>query len=178
MARVTKLFDEFSPFALEHPTSFVIENKLFTSVYQFVIYQKTVLYDQELSLRVLKETDIERLRLLDRRIRNVDQKDWANKRKHAAFLGTFAKVCNDFSLYKELLTSANFFFGFASPHLFWGTGKTISENGAKDLTLWNGDNHLGQIIGHVSTFLKSQDTSLDGLQKGRNKKRHHHKVQS
>lgn len=146
-----------------HICSFVDEGKTFTSVEQYMMYHKAVLFkDEAIAIEISKTDDPLSCKRLGRLVSNFNQKKWDAVKFDIVKRGVTFKFEQNESLKEQLLAIDCDEFAEASPFdNIWGIG--MDESTALQNPLKWGENLLGKILTDVRNRYDNRSKSLFSL---------------
>lgn len=125
---------------------FWADNQKFLYSEQYFMYRKALLFDDnETAEKILKETDVKKIKKLGREVKNFDEEIWNAVKENFMFLACYNKFFFNPKLASYLLSTQNAELVEASPFdKVWGIG--FDENSAeKNRDNW-GENLLGKVL--------------------------------
>jgi len=144
--------DHFSNF---YKTDFEVDNVKFTCGEQYIMYNKALIFnDHEIADKILGEQNPYKIKMLGRKVKNFDEKRWADSRFDITFKGIYAKYNQNNDLYNLILDTECLHIVEASPKdKIWGIGVNINDPNIEDKNYWRGGNLLGKILMAVRSQL-------------------------
>lgn len=130
----------------------VIDGVNYTSVEQYMMYQKAVLFgDVEIADKILESSSPRTIKSLGRKVKNFDSKVWDANKVEIVKKGIRHKFnSNDVLLLKFLSFPVDSVFVEASPYdRIWGIGLGVNNPDSLNPSKWRGKNLLGQILSEV-----------------------------
>lgn len=143
------LVDFLSPL---HIANFTVNGVIFINFDQYIYYQKCLFFkDIERANEIIKTKNINRILLIGRRIRGVNEDEWAKVFEDTAYAGIYEKFKQVPTLISRLMaTTGNELVNVSPYDTFWGTGPI------KPGEVFEGENNYGKILMKVrSTFLNN-----------------------
>lgn len=133
------------PFSQWHKCIFEVDNLVFNSSEQFMMYNKALLFeDIEIAEKILLSKDVREQKALGRQVRNFDAKIWEKEAINIIFKGNKAKFSQNHEFKNLLLSTEGQTLVEASPtDVVWGIGLEETDHKAFDIRTWNGTNWLG-----------------------------------
>ena len=138
--------------------SFVINNKRFSSIEQFMMYEKAMLFsDHEIADRVLQTEDAAEIKALGRQVKNYNDHVWNGRRQIIVFRGLMEKFSQNPELRTELLKTGDALLAECEPEdRIWGIGMSIDDPRRLNPSDWDGQCLLGYTLIEVREQLKRQ----------------------
>lgn len=129
-------------------STFVIDNISFSSLEQYMMYQKAVIFnDKAIASQLLATNDVAVIKALGRAVSNYDDNVWNDIREKVVFDGLMAKFSQNNNLKKQLLdTGDSILAECAVRDLVWGIGLSMNDPKRFDKTKWRGRNALGNAL--------------------------------
>jgi ribA/ribD-fused uncharacterized protein len=129
-------------------SEFCIDKIQFTSMEQYMMYKKAVLFnDMEIASRILHTSDVAVIKQLGRAVSEYDENYWNGVRQIIVFQGLMAKFSQNDNLKKLLLsTGDNILVECAVKDRIWGIGLSMKDKDRLDKTKWKGQNLLGYAL--------------------------------
>lgn len=133
------------PFSQWHKCIFEVDNLVFNSSEQFMMYNKALLFeDIEIAEKILLSKDVKEQKALGRQVRNFDIKIWEKEAINIIFKGNKAKFSQNNEFKNLLLSTEGQTLVEASPtDVVWGIGLEEADHKAFNIRTWNGTNWLG-----------------------------------
>ena len=137
-------------------SSFVINGKEFSSVEQYMMYQKAICFkDDTIKKQIMETNDVALIKSLGRSVSNYDDNVWKIMREEVVFDASLAKFSQNNALKKQLIATKNAVLAeCAVKDLIWGIGLSMNDPNRFDKTKWRGQNLLGNILMKVREELK------------------------
>lgn len=137
-------------------SSFSIDNIEFSSVEQYMMYQKAVAFsDAAAKSQIMATNDVAVIKSLGRAVSNYDDNVWNEKREKVVFDGLMAKFSQNSELKKKLLdTGDSVLAECAVKDMIWGIGLSMKDPNRFDKTKWRGRNLLGIALMKVREALR------------------------
>ncbi|XP_067679581.1 uncharacterized protein [Haliotis asinina] len=167
-------FGNQSPFSQHHPVKFVIDGTEFNCAEQYMMYQKTVIFDnKEMERKIMGTSNPVEQKRYGRQIPEFKFEVWKKHFIDVVERATEAKFTQNphlqgplFATYPKLLVEAS-----PSDRL-WGIGRSEKDPLAWDRETWRGKNQLGYIITRVrDRLMKKEDTHWAEWEKWKDDKR-------
>ena len=136
--------------------TFTIDGVEFSSVEQYMMYQKAVCFhDTAIATQIMETNDVATIKSLGRAVSGYDDNIWSKTREKVVFDGLMAKFSQNSDLKKQLLdTGDSVLAECAVKDLIWGIGLSMKDPDRFDMVKWRGKNLLGYILMKVREELK------------------------
>ncbi len=134
-----------SNWSLSNFVAFRIE---FSSMEQYMMYQKAVVFkDEEIASQILRTSDVAEIKSLGRAVRNYDDHVWNGVRQIVVYEGLTSKFSQNEDL-KRLLkeTDDAVLAECAVKDRIWGIGLSMTDPDRLDRSKWQGQNLLGYAL--------------------------------
>ena len=137
-------------------SSFKIDNIEFSSMEQYMMYEKAVLFnDMEIAYQILELSDVATVKSLGRAVRNYNDVLWNGVRQIVIYKGLIQKFSQNESLKKQLLeTSPHILAECAVNDKIWGIGLSMKDENRFNMKKWSGQNLLGFTLMQVRNDLE------------------------
>lgn len=137
-------------------SSFKIDNIEFSSMEQYMMYEKAVLFnDMEIASQILELSDVATVKSLGRAVRNYNDVLWNGVRQIVIYKGLIQKFSQNESLKKQLLeTSPHILAECAVNDKIWGIGLSMKDENRFNMKKWSGQNLLGFTLMQVRDDLE------------------------
>ena len=137
-------------------SSFKIDNIEFSSMEQYMMYEKAVLFnDMEIASQILELSDVATVKSLGRAVRNYNDVLWNGVRQIVIYKGLIQKFSQNESLKKQLLeTSPHILAECAVNDKIWGIGLSMKDENRFNMKKWSGQNLLGFTLMQVRNDLE------------------------
>ncbi len=137
-------------------STFIIDNIAFSSLEQYMMYQKAVTFnDKTIAAQILATNDVAAIKALGRSVSNYDDSVWSAIREKVVFDGLMAKFSQNDDLKKRLLDTGDCVLAeCAVRDLIWGIGLSMKNPDRFDKTKWRGHNALGNALMRVRDALR------------------------
>jgi len=148
-------------------SEFTVDGVRFSSVEQYMMYQKAVLFNDRVTAgRILKTADPAEIKALGRAVSGYRDGSWAAVRKEVVKKAVFAKFSQNALLKTWLLNTDNQLLAECAvrDHV-WGTGTSIFSSDSDHPERWKGQNLLGTVLMEVRDELR-QYLGYSGLSRG------------
>ncbi len=127
-----------------------------TVEHYMMFFKASYMGDMEIAELVLKTISPAEVKKLGRKVKNYDDKLWAEKRFDVVYDGNLAKFRKYPALAMKLLNTGNAIIAEAADYdKIFGIGLSASDPRAKDPKTWLGQNLLGQILMKVRDTLRA-----------------------
>lgn len=135
---------------------FKIDNIEFSSMEQYMMYEKAVLFnDMEIASQILELSDVATVKSLGRAVRNYNDVLWNGVRQIVIYKGLIQKFSQNESLKKQLLeTSPHILAECAVNDKIWGIGLSMKDENRFNMKKWSGQNLLGFTLMQVRNDLE------------------------
>lgn len=136
---------------------FDLDGKHFSSVEQYIMYRKCVIFGDEKSAKaVLATEDTAQQQAIGRDAVGYKDHVWAGMRQMVAFRGLMAKFSQNKDLKQQLLDTGDaYLVECAGSDPIWACGIRLKDEKRFDASNWTGDNILGFALMEVRETLKS-----------------------
>ena len=136
------------PLSQWHRSDFELEDQLFVTAEQAMMYFKATLFrDEKIAKRILGTTDPGKQKSLGRKVKGFDEKIWRKKREDIVYRVNTAKFDQNSGLRRTLFQTAGLQLVEASPvDTIWGIGLSAAQAQKQSPETWPGQNLLGQIL--------------------------------
>lgn len=131
-----------------YPSVFTVDGVRFTSMEQYMMYQKAMCFgDKAIAARILDTDDVSQIKELGRLVSGYDENHWNGVRQIVVYKGLLAKFSQNAEL-KELLKSTEdaALAECAVKDRIWGIGLSMKDSDRLDRSKWNGQNLLGYAL--------------------------------
>jgi len=151
MEKFTFFFRTASPFSQWHPCQFTIDDVVFTSAEQYMMYKKAELFGDENRMTAILATDQPRdQKKLGRAVTPFDAEKWNEASYQVVYDASKAKFSQNEELLGQLLSTKGTTLVEASPFdTIWGIGLSEKNPKAQNRNTWRGQNRLGEILTKV-----------------------------
>lgn len=129
-------------------SDFVIGNIRFSSMEQYMMYNKAVLFnDRDIARQILAVSDVGKIKELGRCVSNYNNSVWNGMRQIIIYKGLLEKFRQNDTLSKQLSdTSDAVLAECAVNDLIWGIGISMADPARNDIRAWKGQNLLGYAL--------------------------------
>lgn len=128
-----------------YPCRFTIDGIEHSSMEQFMMHQKAVLFhDTRSAEQIMKTDDPAEIKQLGRLVSGYDNLLWNGVRQIVVFEGLMAKFSQNDELKDKLVSTGSAILAeCAVKDLVWGIGLSITDPDRYDISKWRGQNLLG-----------------------------------
>ena len=126
-------------------SDFVINDIKFTSMEQYMMYQKAMLFgDEEIASQIMSTTNVGKIKALGRSVSNYNESVWNGMRQVLIYKGLVEKFRQNENLLKELQKTGDAILAeCAGQDRIWGIGLSMTDPAKNNMDVWNGQNLLG-----------------------------------
>ena len=126
-------------------SNFKIGSTQFSSMEQYMMYQKAIVFnDTKSAKKILETTDVSKIKALGRKVSNYNDKYWNGVRQIIIYKGLLEKFSQNKDLKKRLLNTGNDILAeCAVQDKIWGIGLSMKDVNRWDMEKWRGQNLLG-----------------------------------
>ena len=126
-------------------SEFSVDGIKFTSMEQYMMYKKAILFeDAEIASQILKTDDVVLIKELGRKVSNYNDTVWNGMRQVVIYKGLLEKFRQNDDLRKSLLdTGDDMLAECAVKDSVWGIGLSMTDDNRNDINAWRGQNLLG-----------------------------------
>lgn len=141
-----------------YPSRFRVDGITFTSMEQYMMYQKAICFhDAEVADQILETDDAAQIKALGRLVRNYNDNHWSGIRQIVVYEGSYAKFSQNEGLKERLLsTGSSLLAECAVRDRIWGIGLSMHDPNRLDRAKWNGQNLLGYTLMTVREKLRKR----------------------
>ena len=141
-----------------YPSVFVADGITFTSMEQYMMYKKAVLFrDDKAAAKILSITDVGKIKALGRRVKGYNDTVWNGVRQIIVYNGLLEKFRQNPELRQKLLaTDDDILAECAASDKIWGIGLSMQSRDRFDTEKWPGENFLGYALMMVREQLKRE----------------------
>ena len=131
-----------------YPSDFSYENVQFSSMEQYMMYQKAAIFhDEEIAEQILSKNDVAEIKALGRQVHGYDDHVWNGMRQIIIYKGLLAKFSQNEDLKTALLQTGNAVLAeCAVRDQIWGIGLSMKDPNRFDTSKWRGQNLLGYAL--------------------------------
>ena len=126
-------------------SDFIVNDIHFSSIEQYMMYQKAVLFrDMDIALQILETDNVGKIKALGRSVKNYDDTIWSGIRQIVVYNGLLEKFGQNEELKEKLLeTHEDILAECAVQDRVWGIGLSMKDDRRFDMGEWQGQNLLG-----------------------------------
>ena len=126
-------------------SNFKIGSTQFSSMEQYMMYQKAIVFnDTKSAKKILETTDVSKIKALGRQVSNYNDTYWNGVRQIIIYKGLLEKFSQNKDLKKRLLNTGNDILAeCAVQDKIWGIGLSMKDVNRWDMEKWRGENLLG-----------------------------------
>ena len=141
-----------------YPSRFILDGMTFTSMEQYMMYRKALLFaDRETAQAILSTDNVGKIKALGRSVRNYDDTLWNGVRQIIVYKGLLEKFRQNPDLKAMLLaTYPHTLAEAAMQDKIWGIGISNHDECRYEPDLWEGQNLLGFTLMQVREDLKKE----------------------
>ena len=131
-----------------YPSDFTVDEIKFTSMEQYMMYQKAMCFnDNSIAAQILETNDVAQIKALGRLVHNYNDHHWNGVRQVVIYEGLIAKFSQNEELLDKLISTGNALLAeCAVKDRIWGIGLSMTDPDRFDRTKWNGTNLLGYAL--------------------------------
>ena len=131
-----------------YPVNFTYADIRFSSIEQYMMYQKAVCFqDEQKASEILKTDDVAEIKALGRQVSGYDENSWNGIRQIVVYEGLLAKFSQNEELKQQLLTTGDATLAeCAVRDRIWGIGLSMNDSNRSDKAKWKGQNLLGYAL--------------------------------
>jgi len=147
------------PFSQWHKSKFKINDLLFNSAEQYMMYSKAKLFgDNETADKILQSTNVREQKKLGREVKNFNLEIWNRNAINIVYEGNKAKFTQNPEYLELLLSTKGKTIVEASPtDRVWGIGMTRENKNSNNIFEWNGTNWLGIVLTELREELQGNN---------------------
>lgn len=129
-------------------SGFEVGNIRFSSMEQYMMYQKAVCFeDNETAGKILMTDDVAHIKELGRLVENYNEHIWSGKRQIIVYEGLIAKFSQNKALCDELIATGDSVLAeCAVKDKIWGIGLSMNDSKRLEIAQWRGQNLLGYAL--------------------------------
>ena len=129
-------------------SEFCIENIMFSSMEQYMMYKKaTVFHDEIIARKILEQDNVAEIKKLGRSVSGYNDSYWNGVRQIIVFEGLIAKFSQNKDLKTKLKATENCILAeCAVKDRIWGIGLSMEDPDRFNIYKWNGQNMLGYAL--------------------------------
>lgn len=131
-----------------YPAEFIYAGRKYVSTEQYLMEQKASLFrDQEARDEIMRLTDFDEIKAMGRKVRNYDEELWSAVRFQVIRRGIRAKFQqNRDQLSKFMETAPAVLAETTEKDKLWGIGISMDDERKTDVSKWEGQNLLGDVL--------------------------------
>ena len=139
-------------------SDFTFDGIKFTSLEQYMMYQKAVCFnDSEIAKKILSTDDVGKIKALGRQVKNYNNTVWNGMRQVIVYNGLLEKFRQNEELKEKLLaTKADILAECSVSDMIWGNGISMQDERRFNMKEWRGQNLLGFTLMQVRETLKRE----------------------
>lgn len=139
-----------------YPSVFTVNGVQFTSMEQYMMYQKAICFDDsEIAAQILSTDDVAQIKTLGRAVSNYHDHHWNGMRQIIVYEGLKAKFSQNPEMKNMLLNTGDALLAeCAVRDRIWGIGLSMTDPNRFDRDKWNGQNLLGYALMTVRNMLR------------------------
>ncbi len=140
-----------------YKVDFKIGDKVFSSVEQYMMYQKAMVFkDTEIAEQIMKTQEPNEIKKLGRQVKNYNDVIWKGMRQIIVYNGVMEKFRQNPQLKNQLLSTGDkVLVKCVTDDRVWGNGTELEDAERLDMSKWTGDNFLGFTLMCVRNVLKA-----------------------
>ena len=140
-------------------SEFTVGGITFSSMEQYMMYEKAVLFkDQITAEKILQTDDVAKIKALGRTVQNFDDKVWTKEREGIVYRGVSEKFRQNPELAEKLKkTGEEIIAECAVKDRVWGIGLSMIDRDRFSIDKWRGQNLLGRILMRVREDIRHQN---------------------
>ncbi|KIR01873.1 GTP cyclohydrolase II [Lachnospiraceae bacterium TWA4] len=129
-------------------SEFSVDGKLFSSMEQYMMYQKAVCFhDEEIAKKILNTNDVSEIKKLGREVSGYDESIWNGVRQIIVYEGLIEKFSQNEQLKRQLKETGDAILAeCAVRDKIWGIGLSMNDSNRLDKDKWKGQNLLGYAL--------------------------------
>lgn len=137
-------------------SKFEVTGRGFSSMEQFMMYQKAICFgDEAVAEQILKTDDVARIKELGRMVSGYNENIWNGMRQLIVYEGLVAKFSQNEELKERLLQTGDALLAECAVHdWIWGIGLSMKDEKRFDISQWRGENLLGYALMMVRNKIK------------------------
>ncbi len=126
-------------------SDFLWGGKKFSSMEQYMMYQKALLFeDREIALQIMETSNVGEIKALGRSVKNYEDRIWSGVRQIIVYEGLLEKFRQNEDLRDKLFaTKSDILAECAVRDRIWGIGLSMKDDRRFRMSEWQGQNLLG-----------------------------------
>lgn len=139
-----------------YTSKFEVDGRAFSSMEQFMMYQKAIYFgDEVVAGQILKTDDVARIKELGHMVSGYNENIWNGMRQLIVYEGLVAKFSQNEELKERLLQTGDALLAECAVHdRIWGIGLSMKDEKRFDISQWRGENLLGYALMIVRNKIK------------------------
>lgn len=131
-----------------YPAHFIVEGIEFSSMEQFMMYQKAGrFHDASVAKEILSTNDVAEIKKLGREVHGYNENTWNGVRQIIVYEGLKAKFSQNAELKEKLVDTGDAILAeCAVRDQIWGIGLSMRDPNRLDRSKWRGKNLLGYAL--------------------------------
>ena len=131
-----------------YPSRFTVGDQEYSSMEQYMMYQKAVLFhDTETAGQIMRTDDVAEIKNAGRNVSGYDDHIWNGMRQIVVYEGLLAKFAQNEDLKAKLIATGDSILAeCAVKDLIWGIGLSMTDPARNDVEKWKGRNLLGYAL--------------------------------
>ncbi len=128
-----------------YPSAFEIRDIMFSSMEQYMMYEKAIVFDDlDTAQKILEEDDVAKIKQYGRQVTNYEEVVWNGVRQIVVYRGLLAKFSQNENLYRKLKRTGTAILAECAVHdKIWGIGLSMHDANRFHIQKWKGKNLLG-----------------------------------
>lgn len=141
-----------------YPSDFEWNGCRFSSMEQYMMYQKAVLFEDHAAAKaILATSNVGKIKALGRAVQNYDDTLWNGVRQIIVYEGLLEKFRQNPRLKERLLATQHHILAeCAVTDRIWGIGLSMKDDDRFDMDKWQGQNLLGFTLMRVRERLRNE----------------------
>lgn len=139
-------------------SDFVVKGMKFSSMEQYMMYSKAILFqDEESAAEIMDTNDVGKIKALGRGVKQYNDVVWNGMRQMVIYEGLLAKFSQNEELKEKLLSTGDAILAeCAVQDRIWGIGCSMKDEKRFNMSKWNGQNLLGFALMKVRKELQNK----------------------
>lgn len=131
-----------------YPSRFLVDGIEFSSMEQYMMYQKAICFrDEKIASQILETDDVAVIKQLGRSVKGYSDHIWNGVRQIIVYDGLKAKFSQNPGLKQQLLDTGDAILAeCAVTDQIWGIGRSMTDPDRLDNNKWRGQNLLGYAL--------------------------------